>query len=138
MQTYIDFQMKDDILIVGIAGDLDHHQATRIREEIDKTIDAFLCKNLIFDFSMLEFMDSSGIGVIMGRYNKIKEKGGSVVVAGGSKYVHMILEMAGIFTIIHKYENIFEALQSYTSMEEKVSMLDIHAIKTETMEETKK
>ena len=134
MQTYIDFQMKDDILIVGIAGDLDHHQATRIREEIDKTLDTFICKNLIFDFTMLEFMDSSGIGVVMGRYNKIKDKGGRVVIAGGSKYVHMILEMAGIFTIIDKFENILLALQSYPNIEENNSVLDIHDIKKEFME----
>ena len=111
MQTYVDYQMKDDILIVCIVGDLDHHQANRIREEIDKTIDTFSCKNIIFDFSKLEFMDSSGIGVVMGRYKKIRENDGKVAVTGCSKYIFMILEMAGIFTIIKNYNNLELALK---------------------------
>ena len=119
MQTYIDFHMKDDILIVSIAGDLDHHQATRMREEIDKTMEAFRCQNLIFDFSKLDFMDSSGIGVVMGRYNKVREKSGRTAIAGGSKYVHMILEMAGIFTIIEEYFTVEEALASYENTVEE-------------------
>ena len=137
MQTYMDFQMKDDILIVGITGDLDHHQATQMREEIDKTIDAFKCKNLILDFTMLEFMDSSGIGVVMGRYNKIKEKGGKMVIAGGSKYVHMILEMAGIFTIIDKFDNLFCALESYVQGENLVESVDFNVEVKESKEDIK-
>ena len=113
MQTYIDYQMKDDILIVSIAGDLDHHQATTMREDIDKTMEAFKCKNLIFDFTKLEFMDSSGIGIVMGRYNKVKEREGRITIAGGSKYVHMILEMAGIYTIIEKHSTVDKAIASY-------------------------
>ncbi|QAT43052.1 anti-sigma F factor antagonist [Aminipila luticellarii] len=119
MQTYLDFQMKDDVLIVNIVGDLDHHQATQAREEIDRTIEAFKSKNLILDFSKVEFMDSSGIGVVMGRYNKVKEKGGEILIIGCSKYVKLILEMAGIFTIIRYCESLNEALEKFQAMEEQ-------------------
>ena len=110
MQTYLEFQMKDDVLIACIIGDLDHHQATGMREEIDKTMDTFKAKHLILDFSKVEFMDSSGIGVVMGRYNKVKENGGMIALAGGSRYVKMILEMAGIYTIAEKCDDIESAL----------------------------
>jgi stage II sporulation protein AA (anti-sigma F factor antagonist) len=67
----IEFEMTDDIMIVNLDGELDHHYSSVIREEIDKTIDTFHTKHLIFNFEKVSFMDSSGIGVIMGRYNKI-------------------------------------------------------------------
>ncbi|MFV0516477.1 MAG: anti-sigma F factor antagonist [Aminipila sp.] len=122
MQTYLDFQMKDDVLIVNIVGDLDHHRATQAREEIDKTIEVFKSKNLIMDFSKVEFMDSSGIGVVMGRYNKVKEKGGEIVIIGCSKYVKLILEMAGIFTIMTYYDSLDEALGAFQLTDQQIKM----------------
>lgn len=123
MQTYLDFKMKDDVLIVNIVGDLDHHQATQAREEIDKTIETFKSKNLIMDFSRVEFMDSSGIGVVMGRYNKVKEKGGEILIIGCSKYVKLILEMAGIFTIINCFDNLDEALKELQLTNQKMEVV---------------
>lgn len=122
MQTYLDFQMKDDVLIVNIVGDLDHHQATQAREEIDRTIEAFKSKHLIMDFSKVEFMDSSGIGVVMGRYNRVKEKGGEILIIGCSKYVKLILEMAGIFTIMSCCESLNEALEKFQFMDEQMEV----------------
>ncbi|MBE6034673.1 anti-sigma F factor antagonist [Aminipila sp.] len=122
MQTYLDFQMKDDVLIVSIVGDLDHHQATQAREEIDRTIEAFKSKNLIMDFSKVEFMDSSGIGVVMGRYNKVKERGGEILIIGCSKYVKLILEMAGIFTIMSCCESLNEALEKFQLLDEQMEV----------------
>nr|WP_315022203.1 anti-sigma F factor antagonist [uncultured Aminipila sp.] len=122
MQTYLDFQMKDDVLIVNIVGDLDHHQATQAREEIDRTIEAFKSKHLIMDFSKVEFMDSSGIGVVMGRYNKVKEKGGEILIIGCSKYVKLILEMAGIFTIMGCCESLNEALEKFQFIDEQMEV----------------
>lgn len=117
MQTYLDFKMKDDVLVADIAGDLDHHQAAQAREEIDKTIDTFKTKHLVLDFSKVEFMDSSGIGVVMGRYNKVKEKGGNIILIGCSKYVKLILEMAGIFTIVSCCDSLEEAFKELISTE---------------------
>lgn len=122
MQTYLDFQMKDDVLIVNIIGDLDHHQATQAREEIDKTIEVFKSRHLILDFSKVEFMDSSGIGVVMGRYNKVKEKNGEILITNCSKYIKLILEMAGIFTIIRYCNNLDEALGAFQLIDEQIKM----------------
>jgi len=114
--------MKDDVLIVNIVGDLDHHQATQAREEIDRTIEAFKSKHLIMDFSKVEFMDSSGIGVVMGRYNRVKEKGGEILIIGCSKYVKLILEMAGIFTIMGCCESLNEALEKFQFIDEQMEV----------------
>ncbi len=95
----IEFEMTDDILIADLDGELDHHTSTVVREEIDKTVEAFHSKHLIFNFQKVTFMDSSGIGVIMGRYNKISQLGGRLVITGCNEYIDRILDMAGIYTI---------------------------------------
>jgi len=109
---HLDFSMTDDILMAHIWGELDHHGAKKAREGIDQTIDVFCSKHLVMDFSGVSFMDSSGIGVLMGRYKKVKDKGGKIYIAGCSEHVRKILEMAGIFTIIDQSVNTDDAICS--------------------------
>ncbi|MDD4564324.1 MAG: anti-sigma factor antagonist [Eubacteriales bacterium] len=107
----IEFEMTDDILIVNLDGELDHHFSTVIREEIDKTIDTFHSKHLIFNFEKVDFMDSSGIGVIMGRYNKISQLKGRLLITGCSEYIDRILEMAGIYTIATRMKSVADSIE---------------------------
>ena len=65
-------------LIAKVSGELDHHIAGRIRDEADARIVKDSIKKLIFDFSELNFMDSSGIGLVIGRYKLVKNYGGNV------------------------------------------------------------
>jgi stage II sporulation protein AA (anti-sigma F factor antagonist) len=111
----IEFEMTDDILIAKPDGELDHHTAAAIREEIDKTAEAFHSKHLIFDFGKVTFMDSSGIGVIMGRYNKISPLGGRVAIIGCSDYIDRILDMAGIYTIAGRGATLMESVERLAS-----------------------
>ncbi|WDU81986.1 anti-sigma factor antagonist [Caloramator sp. Dgby_cultured_2] len=66
------FERKDDVLIVKLMGELDHHSAEEVRIKIDNKIDETGLNKVIFDFAGVNFMDSSGIGVIIGRYKKLK------------------------------------------------------------------
>ena len=109
---HLDFSIAGDILMARISGELDHYGAGRARQDIDKTIDAFSSKHLVMDFKGVSFMDSSGIGVVMGRYKKVKDKGGKIYITGCSEYVYKILEMAGIFTIIDQSGNTDDAICS--------------------------
>jgi len=109
----LEFKMIDDILIICPHGEIDHHFASKIREEIDGSFDAFKCKDMIFDMTGVTFADSSGIAIIMGRYKKLKETGGRVVVCGCSKYMERIFEMAGIFTLIAKAESLEAAINLF-------------------------
>ena len=77
-------------------GEIDHHCAPSIRNEIDLAVESCRPENLILDFGEVTFMDSSGIGFIMGRYKLAREYGGRVVVAGTGKKTRTILEMAGL------------------------------------------
>lgn len=111
----IEFEMIDDILIANLDGELDHHTSAVIREEIDKTVDAFHSKHLIFNFGKVVFMDSSGIGVIMGRYNKTSQLGGRLVITGCNEYIDRILDMAGIYTIADRVKTVTESIEKLVS-----------------------
>ena len=87
-------------LIVKISGDIDHHSATEIRETIDAEMEKFRIKNLVFDFDKVTFMDSSGIGVIIGRYKQIRARGGKTLIIRAKPQVDKLLELSGIKKII--------------------------------------
>lgn len=115
---YIDFEITDSILIVKMTGEIDHHKSADIRGEIDGAYTAFSCTHLVLDFSKVSFVDSSGIGVIMGRYNKVKEKGGKLVICGCSDSMRNILFMAGIFTIVDEVNDAPAAIQMIKESED--------------------
>lgn len=99
------FRVYEDILVANIKGEVDHHSAAPLRNAIDKSMKAFACKNLVLDLSGVEFMDSSGIGVALGRYKKLKKNGGRVCISGCTEYIGKVLGMADVFSIIPKMED---------------------------------
>lgn len=107
----IEFEMSDETITAILTGELDHHTVLSARADIDHAMQVYKAKNLILDFSGVSFADSSGIGMIMGRYNKVKEKGGCIMLCGCSVYIKKIFEMAGIFTIIEEAEERGQAMQ---------------------------
>ena len=80
----VKLEMTEDILIANLEGELDHHCAADVRTCIDKAMDSFRARHLILDFKRVTFMDSAGIGVVMGRYNRVHEKGGRVLVSSAA------------------------------------------------------
>lgn len=105
-------EVIDRTMIVSFNGELDHHSAGEAREEIDRKIESNNIINLIFDLSNLKFMDSSGIGVVIGRYKVISKKNGKVAVINLNPHVDKIFEMSGIYKIINKCSNKQEALSN--------------------------
>lgn len=87
---------------VKLQGELDHSYADRIRPELDELIADPGVKKLIFDLSDLSFMDSSGIGMIIGRYKQLARRGGRVAVRCSNRRIDLIFEMAGLYQIIEK------------------------------------
>lgn len=106
----IKFSNKGSTLIVGINGELDHHTIEYVREKIDSEIMKSTTKNLIFDFSNVSFMDSSGIGVIMGRYKNIKKLNGEAALINVNTHIRRILEMSGVLKVVPVYDNIDNAI----------------------------
>ena len=87
-------------LYIKIKGDIDHHTAEEIRTRADREMARENAKNIIFDFSEVSFMDSSGIGMVMGRYKAVAETGGKVAVMGISEPINRIFEISGLKKII--------------------------------------
>ncbi|CCJ34236.1 anti-sigma F factor antagonist (spoIIAA-2); anti sigma b factor antagonist RsbV [Caloramator australicus RC3] len=107
------FERKDDVLIVKLMGELDHHSAEEVRIKIDNKIDETGLNKVIFDFSGVNFMDSSGIGVIIGRYKKVKDFNGKVAIINLRPHIKKIFELGGIFKIIKEYDNLQKALLEF-------------------------
>ncbi len=97
------FYIDKETLTVKLVGEVDHHIAENLRESIDEEIEQTHTLHLILDFAEVTFMDSSGIGVVLGRYRKLKEKGGTVTIKNCNRIVEKIMEMSGIFQLM-KYE----------------------------------
>lgn len=87
-------------LIVHLSGDLDHHSASQVRKEMDKLLSDIAIKELILDMRGLEFMDSSGIGVLMGRYRMMSKRGGRMRVCNLSSQVRRVFKVSGLYRII--------------------------------------
>ncbi len=87
-------------LVVKLCGDLDHHAAAEISVSVDRELMKTGAINVAFDFSSVAFMDSSGIGVIMGRCKKARALGGRVIIYGASDAVKRIIKMSGIDGIV--------------------------------------
>jgi len=98
-------------ILIKVNSELDHHSATEIRKAVDGKIKNTNAKNVIFDFSRVDFMDSSGIGVIMGRYKMTKILGGKVVIFGARKNVLRIIELSGIDKIVDVCKTADEAIE---------------------------
>jgi len=115
------FRISEDILIACIKGDLDHHSAMPMRQAIDKSMKAFGCRHLVIDFSGVEFMDSSGIGVVLGRYKKLSKSGGKLYISGCTQYTERLLDMAGVFSIVPKADD-FDSAAAMITGQEQMSM----------------
>ena len=83
-------------LIAYLSGEIDHHTAMDIRKVIDMEITQLKPQELVLDFEKVVFMDSSGIGLIMGRYNLMKEHGGAVILQGMTPQTKKVMRISGI------------------------------------------
>ena len=88
------------ILSIRIRGEIDHHTAASIRQGIDATLFEKRPAKLILDLSAVSFMDSSGLGLIMGRYSVMKELGGEMTVWNPSPETRAILTLAGMERLV--------------------------------------
>ncbi|HEX3016662.1 MAG TPA: STAS domain-containing protein [Caproicibacter sp.] len=88
--------LKDGVLTAVLSGEIDHHSAREIRSEIDSTASKVKPKKLILDFSAVQFMDSSGIGLIMGRCKLMQIWNGIVEIANLPAKIERIVSLAGL------------------------------------------
>lgn len=109
-QRRMHYELIENCLVIYVTDDLDHHAVKTLREYSDGLIDAGNIRHIIFDFDQVGFMDSSGIGLIMGRYKKVMFLGGRAAVTRVGDVVNRIFTLSGLYQIIEKYDTVEEAL----------------------------
>jgi len=88
-----------DRLTALLTGEIDHHTAGKIRDEIDAAIEFHRPACLVIDFGGVSFMDSSGIGLVMGRYKLMKSIGGTVRVENTPKPLRKVMKLSGLYDL---------------------------------------
>lgn len=99
-------------LIVHFYGELDHHISEKARLKIDEKYLEGNLKNIVLDLTQLSLMDSSGIGLIMGRYRNVKENRGNILIVSANTYIDRLIRMSGLLKIISTFSSVEEALES--------------------------
>lgn len=89
-------ERNENTLKAFLSGEIDHHNIPAIRDVIDRYIDFASPEELILDFSEVTFMDSSGIGLVMGRYRKIEDKNCTLSVINLSEHAFRVMKLAGL------------------------------------------
>ena len=95
-----EFSELDKMLYVQITEEIDHHTTEKLRRKMDYEIERYMPKRVVFDFDSVTFMDSAGIGLLIGRYKLAKMLGGSTRIVNASKSIKKVLEMSGVVRII--------------------------------------
>ena len=111
-QERVHYELYQNCLVIYVTDDLDHHTVKQLRKYSDRLIEAGNMKHIIFDFTNVGFMDSSGIGLIMGRYKKVMFLGGRAAVTNVGEVVNRIFTLSGLYQIIEKYDTVQEAVQN--------------------------
>lgn len=96
----IDIKNENGAAVARLSGEIDHHNAKEFRTELDRYIVTAQPRELAIDFGEITFMDSSGIGLIMGRSKLMRECGGSLEVRNPQPYIRRVLKLAGIERIV--------------------------------------
>ena len=98
--------IEDKLLLFEFTEELDHHASEKIRKRADYEIQRFMPKKVLFDFRRVCFMDSAGIGLIVGRYKTTTSYGGIVEIVNVNDKVRKVFEMSGILKIIPIIDNL--------------------------------
>lgn len=85
-----------EVVTAYLEGEIDHHTASLMREEIDKSVEEMHPTMLVLDFKNVSFMDSSGIGLVMGRYKTVSANGGELAIINTSPQIGKVMKLAGM------------------------------------------
>ena len=91
-----EIKSRDRLLCIYLYGEIDHHSAVDLRRELDELILQKQPLRLVLDLARIEFMDSAGLGLLMGRYRLVKSLGGTMVISNANERVLKILRLAGM------------------------------------------
>ena len=97
-----------------MSGEIDMSVTDALRRDIDLAMEQSAAGHLVFDLSGVSFLDSAGLGVILGRYKKVSAAGGSVYLAGARPQVRKVMELSGLLSLMKEYPSVNQALGKST------------------------
>ncbi len=89
-------------VIVHLSGELDHHSAVRVRGALDLMLRDVTVREMLLDMRDVTFMDSAGLGVVLGRYKTISARGGKMIVSGMRTSIDRIFRMSGLYALVER------------------------------------
>ena len=105
----IQLDIHGNTLIATPDCEIDHHSAEKLRGQIDAAFDKSSCRHIIFDFSGVKFMDSSGVGMLIGRYKNAEKRGGRLVLAAMGDEMGRLFQISGLAKIITRTATVKDA-----------------------------
>ncbi|MCL6638747.1 MAG: anti-sigma F factor antagonist [Firmicutes bacterium] len=106
----LDLELRNNTLVARAGGELDLASAGRFRAALEEALDRHPVRNIVFNLERVTFIDSSGLGVLLGRYKRIAKSGGRVLIVGAQPQVRRILELSGLLRIMGEFASEEEAL----------------------------
>ena len=106
----IDLEVKNNSLVVRLGGELDLRIINYLRDTLEEALDKNAVKHVILNMNAVTFIDSSALGVILGRYKRVTQNGGKVGLVGIRPMVKRILELSGLLRIMREFPSEQDAL----------------------------
>lgn len=108
----IHMEAKNRVLLIRLKGELDHHTAQQLRQQAEQSMEQYQIQHIVLNLAELQFMDSSGLGVILGRYKQVQKNEGEMIICAISPAVKRLFEMSGLYKILKVAHSEQNALQS--------------------------
>lgn len=105
------FELNGECLIINLPEELDHHTAKVIRDETDELFSSKKIRNVIFNYENTVFMDSSGIGLVMGRYREVRYLKGNVYLVGITDKMERYIQISGLHRIAKRKNTVEDAMR---------------------------
>ena len=106
----VQIQIREETVQACLSGEIDHHSAAQMREKIDESVIQSGAKTLVLDFSLVTFMDSSGIGLVMGRFRLMQENGGELVLQNLPAPLRKVMKLDGGRVLMQAFDREFSSV----------------------------
>ncbi|EPZ48910.1 anti-sigma F factor antagonist [Alicyclobacillus acidoterrestris] len=100
----VNSRYENGVLVISLQGELDHHAVEKIRDDIEAQLAKTDYQGLVMSFRNIEFMDSSGLGLILGRFRSISQHGGQMALCEVGPSLKKLFEMSGLLKVLPLYE----------------------------------
>ena len=107
----LDVELKQDTLVVRPSGELDLGVADYLRGALEEALNQEQVRNIVFNLARVSFVDSTGLGVLLGRYKRVSRNGGKVFIVSPQPQVRRILDLSGLLRIMSEFPSENEALE---------------------------